>query len=178
MSTNKKLKLITIDGLKGVDTQNIYKQIRKFLLQNSNKSLVEVSDVDVGNISDENNILIRKSSVITDIYTDMLENASNKEVQEKYHHKLEKERILSHNHGSVTFFVIPDSPDFYTRQKEYSLSDFDKEYIPSIIAYCKNIPYTTLYSGADIKLIIFNKDDKILNISQKIIDKLQSTYQL
>lgn len=176
----RKIRCIYIDGMEKSGKTSIAREIRKFL-KNRDKDLYEINGMDGKSLElqnvflkdNPNSLVLKENSILSDFYNDLNKGVTVRSSEDKYSKFIREERCINHTYGSVYFFLIPESLDVLSER-------FENNKIPSnmsiLFSFFKNINQYPVTQGLDIRLISFDNFDRIYNVRDKIIQKLEENY--
>jgi hypothetical protein len=174
---SKKIRCINIDGIDKTGKTSVLREIRKYLKEKE-LDLHEINGTDENKLQlqdilleDNVNSLILKENSILSLFNEHIKNGSGvMSLENCFRELLRKERDINQKHGSIYFFLIPDSMDvIYNRFLENESS----ENIRTSYDFFKSINQYSISQGLDIRLVFFNENDKIYDIRDKIIDRIK-----
>ncbi len=177
----RKIRCIYIDGMERSGKTSVVREMRKFL-KNKNKNLYEMKGVDDKSLElqnvfledNSNSMVLKENSILYNFYNDLNDGISVRSSEDRYSDLIRQEKNINHKYGSVYFFLIPDSIETLSDRFE---EDELPHSMPILMKFYKDISQHSITQGLDIRLISFDKFDRIYDVRDKIIQKLEENYE-
>ena len=179
-----KVKNICIDGIDKTKKSYIIKEMRKFLKEKrSDEDFYAIKGCEDKILTlqevlleeSPNMLILKEDSVLSLMDLHLEEGCGILSLEASFEEILRKERDIAQKHGSVYFFLIPESP----------ISVADRVDATSIFLnltircdFFKNIKSYTISHGLNIELVYFDEEDKIYDIRDKILKILEEKYKI
>ena len=182
----RKIRAIYIDGIRGTGKSSVLKELRKHFRSNTEKDLFEINGTSLDEVDktriiledNQNGLVIKKGSVMTQIFEDLMANMSMNEVQEKYRDVCISESNINQRFGSVHILLIPKQPREFVQRAQERLSEDYIENIDRICFTMKNsLSSLNLTSYLTTEIIEFEQSDRIIDVTDKVMEVL-SKYDL
>lgn len=170
----KAIRNISIDGIEKTGKTSVFRQLRSLLKEkeinfqtfsdpNSLREQIQILD----NTKD---IILRENSVLSLLYDrfKMFEGVS--QVEELYKTTLDEERKINWKYGCVHFFLVPTNKSVISGRFE----EGEPHYLANLIDFFKSINQYSISQNLDIKIVVFDENDFIFDIADKIIKELES----
>lgn len=178
----KKIRCICIDGMEKTGKTSVTRQVRKFLKEKE-KDLHEINGSEHDKmqlqqvmLNDNTNSFILKENGLMSIYHGELKHLHGVDyIQKKYNEFIRVEKDFNHSYGVVNFFLVPENME--TTQMMFGSEEIPY-YYSDLIKFYKSINQTSLSQDLDIKLILFNEDDRIFDVRDKILKILKNEYEI
>lgn len=177
-----KIRCIYVDGIDKTGKTSVLKEMRKYLKEKE-KDLYEINGIDDNKLQlqnvllqDNTNSLILKENSVLSLFNSSIKNGVGVlSLEGSFSEFLRKERDINQKYGSVHFFLIPDDHKFLLNRLN------DQSFNLNLQACCtffKNINSYSVSQGLNIETVLFDENDKIYDIRDKILEILNRKYQI
>lgn len=180
---SRKIRCIYIDGIDKAGKTSVTREVRKYL-KNKNLDLHEINGTDDNKLKlqsvlledNSDSVILKENSVLSLFQNDIKKGLSIFSVSDNYRELLRKEQDINHKYGSVHFFLIPENIIVSSGGRFKELPDMSG--ILDSYNFFKNINNYSVSQGLDVKLILFNEDDKIFDIRDQILSIMEKDYRI
>lgn len=176
----KKIRCINIDGIEGNIKTYVLRELSKYLknkeldffvLKNTSKeSLCDQEGLLKNN---DKHLILKENSLISLYRDEIIKGNGITYLKQNYEDLLVEEQKINHSYGCVYFLLISEDPSLYVKKDQ-------EEHLSVGLKDChhflKNIKNYTVAQHLDIKIILYNENDKIFDIKDKIINILEKEY--
>jgi hypothetical protein len=179
-----KIRYICIDGMEKTGKSSVFRQIYKSL-KDKNKDLRKINGLNRDDIDKQSNILndntesiiLKENSLMQMCYEKLTQRMPVSIIMLENSKEFREEHLINHQHGSVHFFLLPqDKPtaDYIFNR----INEDIPEYYYDLRNFIENINSTFLTQGLNVELILFDQNDKIFDIRDKILKIIEEKYQI
>lgn len=177
----RKIRCIYIDGIERSGKTSVVREIRRFFKEN-NRDLHEINGTTVDSLNkqrvliedNEKSVILKENSLLSVFYREFKEMSSLSVVEDKHKDLIRKEKNINHEYGAVHYFLVPETMESFGDRFDEDIP----KYIPTLTDLFKSISLYSIAQGLDIRLITFDKFDKIYDIRDKILESLEKNYEI
>jgi hypothetical protein len=170
----KTIRNISIDGIEKTGKTSVFRQL-KSILKEKGVTIESFSNPDslddqLQVLENTKNIVLRENSILSLLYDrfKMFEGVSH--VEEIFTPILDKEKKMNWKYGCVHFFLVPTTASIIAGRFEKG----EPYYLTNLVNFFKNINQYSIVQGLNVKILVFDENDFIFDIADKIVKELEA----